>query len=189
MPPPFKGRNWLGVTPETDNPQSGNSDDLSSPKLARVQLLEYWFGPPDPGSDVAARRRPRRTEPHCLVIYAGMARWCSRSSRLLGASRSSEPWPQPLTPKTRCTANGTFALNQGCGEGPRGHIHVNESKNENGGCIADQFWTINFGYIVPVEECGGRVDIYELTHKEESFPRCWNRTNANDLIHCRYNTW
>lgn len=85
--------------------------------------------------------------------------------------------------------NGTFALNQGCGEGPRGHIHVNESKNENGGCIADQFWTINFGYIVPVEECGGRVDIYELTHKEESFPRCWNRTNANDLIHCRYNTW
>jgi hypothetical protein len=85
--------------------------------------------------------------------------------------------------------NGEFTLNNGCGEGPHGHIHVNESKNENGGCIADQFWTINFGYIVPVEECGGRVDIYELTHKEESFPRCWNRTNAKNLIHCRYNTW
>jgi len=42
---------------------------------------------------------------------------------------------------------------------------------------------------IAVEECGGRVDILELTHKEESFPRCWNRTNAKDLIHCRYNTW
>jgi hypothetical protein len=85
--------------------------------------------------------------------------------------------------------NGTYGLNGGCGEGPRGHIHVNESKNENGGCIDDAFWTINYGYIGPIEECGGRVDIFELTHKEESFPRCWNRTNANDLIHCRYNTW
>jgi hypothetical protein len=85
--------------------------------------------------------------------------------------------------------NGEFTLNNGCGEGPRGHIHVNESRNESGGCIADQFWTANYGYIIPVEECGGRVDIYELTHKEESFPRCWNRTNARNLIHCRYNTW
>ena len=86
--------------------------------------------------------------------------------------------------------NGEYTLNNGCGEGPRGHIHVNESVNENGGCIANSFWTVNFGYISPAsEECGGRVDIFELTHKEESFPRCWNRTNAKNLIHCRYNTW
>jgi hypothetical protein len=85
--------------------------------------------------------------------------------------------------------NGEYTLNNGCGEGPRGHIHVNEAKNENGGCVAVQTWSINYGYGFATEECGGRVDIYELTHKEESFPRCWNRTNAKNLIHCRYNTW
>jgi len=84
--------------------------------------------------------------------------------------------------------NGEWGLNGGCSEGPRGHIHVNEGKNENGGCIDVAFWTVNFGYLIPSEFCGG-TDLSELTHKEESFPRCWNRTNAKDLIHCRYNTW
>jgi hypothetical protein len=85
--------------------------------------------------------------------------------------------------------NGTYGLNGGCGEGPRGDIHVNESKNENGGCIADTFWTVNYGYISPPSESCGETNVTELTHQEESFPRCWNRTNASDLIHCRYNTW
>jgi hypothetical protein len=84
--------------------------------------------------------------------------------------------------------NGTYGLNGGCSEGPRGHIHVNEAKNENGGCIAATFWTVNFGYLIANELCGQTL-IVELSHKEESFPRCWNRTNASDLIHCRYNTW
>jgi hypothetical protein len=85
--------------------------------------------------------------------------------------------------------NGEYTLNNGCGEGPRGHIHVNEAKNENGFCVSVQTWATNYGYVGPIEECGGRTDILELTHKEESFPRCWNSTNAKDLIHCRYNTW
>jgi len=84
--------------------------------------------------------------------------------------------------------NGTYGLDGGCAEGPRGHIHVNEAKNENGGCISVQDWTTNYGYTIPSQLCG-EVVIFELTHKEESFPKCWNSTNAKDLIHCRYNTW
>ena len=82
----------------------------------------------------------------------------------------------------------TANLNEGC-NGPRGLVRVNEARNENGGCIATQFWTINHGYLFVQEVCGGKVAIEELSNREESFPRCWNRTNANNLIHCRYALW
>ncbi|HEY4915479.1 MAG TPA: hypothetical protein VIH92_01095 [Solirubrobacteraceae bacterium] len=85
--------------------------------------------------------------------------------------------------------NGEYTLNNGCTEGPRAHIHVNEGKNENGGCIALEFWEVNYGYTSPANEFCDETGVIETTHKEESFPRCWNRTNAKDLLHCRYNTW
>jgi hypothetical protein len=80
-------------------------------------------------------------------------------------------------------------LNEGCGEGPRGLLHINEARNESGGCIAVQFWTVNHGYLPVTEQCGGEAIGQELKVKEESFPRCWNRTNAVDLIRCRYALW
>ncbi|HEV3189620.1 MAG TPA: hypothetical protein VGY54_03940 [Polyangiaceae bacterium] len=113
-----------------------------------------------------------------LAILAALASYGIASS-LPSAVRAENP----------LYCSGEFTINNGCGEGPRGHIHENEAANKNGGCVAVQTWTINYGYVGPVEECGGRTDYLELTHKEESFPRCWNRTNAKDLIHCRYNTW
>jgi hypothetical protein len=79
-------------------------------------------------------------------------------------------------------------INVGC-EGPLGLIRVNESRNESGGCIAEQWWTRNDGYLIVTETCGGKVLTEELTHEEQSFPKCWNRTNAEDLIHCRYASW
>lgn len=76
-------------------------------------------------------------------------------------------------------------INEGC-KGPTGLIHINEARNENGGCIAVQIWASGLGYSEPLEACGGGVATLELTTRRESFPKCWNRTNALDIIHCRY---
>jgi hypothetical protein len=85
--------------------------------------------------------------------------------------------------------NKSVHINEGCGEGPRGLLHINEARNESGGCIAVQVWTVAHGYLPTSEECAGEAIGQELKVKEESFPRCWNRTNAFDLIHCRYALW
>lgn len=79
-------------------------------------------------------------------------------------------------------------LNEGC-KGPTTLIHVNEARNENGGCIAVQIWASGIGYSEPFEQCGGNVAAQELTSRRESFPKCWNRTNALDIIHCRYEAY
>jgi hypothetical protein len=79
-------------------------------------------------------------------------------------------------------------INQGC-QGPTTLIHVNEARNENSGCIAVQIWASGIGYSEPFEMCGGNVAAQELTIKRESFPKCWNRTNALDIIHCRYSAY
>ncbi len=84
--------------------------------------------------------------------------------------------------------NGTFSLNKGCA-GPHGLIRINEARNENGGCIAIQMWAKGYGYSEPWEACYGEVIAEELTVHVESFPKCWNRTNENDVIHCRYSLW
>jgi hypothetical protein len=84
--------------------------------------------------------------------------------------------------------NETVGINVGC-SGPHALIHANEARNESGGCIAIQMWANGYGYSNPVEMCNGSSIHEELTVKVESFPKCWNRTNANDLIHCRYSIW
>lgn len=82
--------------------------------------------------------------------------------------------------------NGEFTLNNGC-NGPRGLVHLNEARNESGHCVAIQWWQGTYG---PVhEECFGFSISSELVKREESFPRCWNRTNEKNLIHCRYALW
>jgi hypothetical protein len=82
--------------------------------------------------------------------------------------------------------NGEYTLNNGCGEGPRGLLHVNEARNQNGGCIAAQNWAAGGGFSPVSEECGGGVAGEVTTKEVEGYPRCWNRTNAKNLIHCRY---
>ena len=82
----------------------------------------------------------------------------------------------------------TVSVNKGC-EGPHGLIRVNEARNEDGGCVAIQMWANGFGFSEPVEACGGKSIGEELLVKVESFPKCWNRTNSSDLIHCRYALW
>jgi hypothetical protein len=82
----------------------------------------------------------------------------------------------------------TVGINQGC-SGLQRLTRVNEARNENGGCIAIQMWAKGYGYSEPFEVCSGGVAWEELTVKVESFPKCWNRTNANDTIHCRYSVW
>lgn len=84
--------------------------------------------------------------------------------------------------------SGTYSLNGGCA-GPHGLIRINEARNESGGCIAIQMWASGYGYSEPWEACGGKVIAEELTVHVESFPKCWNRTNASDVIHCRYSIW
>jgi hypothetical protein len=82
--------------------------------------------------------------------------------------------------------NSEYTLNNGC-NGPTGVEKKNEGRNENGGCIAIQWWYGSYG---PVrEECAGGFVRSELTTRQEDFPRCWNRTNAKNLIHCRYELW
>jgi len=81
--------------------------------------------------------------------------------------------------------NETIGLNGGCA-GPHGLMHVNEARNENGGCIEIQFWVSGYGYSAPGEACNGNVASQTLTIRAESFDKCWNATNANDTIHCRY---
>jgi hypothetical protein len=83
---------------------------------------------------------------------------------------------------------GWTGLNGGC-SGPHGLLHVNEARNESGGCIAIQAYLNGYGYSTPYEVCGGNVAHEEETVKVEGFPKCWNRTNANDLIRCRYAFW
>jgi hypothetical protein len=84
--------------------------------------------------------------------------------------------------------NGTFPLNKGCA-GFHALTRINEARNENGGCVWIQMWANGYGYSTPVEACGGNVIGEELTVHVESFPKCWNGTNANNLIHCRYALW
>jgi hypothetical protein len=79
-------------------------------------------------------------------------------------------------------------INKGC-QGPTGDMRLNESRNENGGCIAGQMWVSGSGYTTPVELCSGAVVVEELDFRAESFNKCWNRTNAFDEIHCRYATY
>jgi hypothetical protein len=84
--------------------------------------------------------------------------------------------------------NETVGLNVGC-EGPHGEIRDNEGRNESGGCIAIQMWASGYGYSSPIYECGGNSIGEELTVHVESFPKCWNHSNATDTIHCRYSLW
>jgi hypothetical protein len=83
-----------------------------------------------------------------------------------------------------------YHINEGC-NGPFEVQTVNETRNENGGCIAAQWYLENEegeGYYSAVKEaCEGRDIIYTITAPTYSFPRCWNRTEAYDLIHCRHN--
>jgi hypothetical protein len=67
-------------------------------------------------------------------------------------------------------------------------MHVNEARNENGGCIKIQFWVSGYGYSEPGEACGN-VASQTLTIEAESFDKCWNATNATDTIHCRYEVY
>lgn len=89
--------------------------------------------------------------------------------------------------------SGKFHINEGCGTGTLELQHVNEARNEEGGCVAAQFFGVNErgeGFYEPVpakEVCGGGVaGIYWASGKVTSYPRCWNRTNAYSLIHCRH---
>jgi hypothetical protein len=84
--------------------------------------------------------------------------------------------------------NGTFALNGGC-QGPHGTIHENEARNESGGCVKIQMWASGFGFSEPAQACGGASIHEELTIRVESFPKCWNSSNASDDVHCRYSLW
>lgn len=75
--------------------------------------------------------------------------------------------------------------NEGC-QGPTEYLKYNESRNEEGGCIADQFYLVEGGgYTKVLEECGGQLAVIEITIYWTSFPKCWNRTNNFELIHCR----
>ena len=82
-----------------------------------------------------------------------------------------------------CAAN--FNINGGCA-GPTETQQYNETRNENGSCIAAQWWLNEGGYSKVEEVCEGRVIIYKITVPWLSFPKCWNRSNAYDLIHCRH---
>jgi hypothetical protein len=82
----------------------------------------------------------------------------------------------------------TTGINGGC-EGPHGLLHVNEARNESGGCIAIQAYLKGYGYSEPYEVCGGSSAHEEETVHVEGFPKCWNRSNASDLIRCRYAFW
>ena len=93
----------------------------------------------------------------------------------------------PASAENPLYCNGTYPLNQGCGKGPTGTVRLNEAKNENGGCVTVQFWTSE-GYSKPFPACGG-IATQETSRPIESYPRCWNSTNAKDLIHCRYALW
>jgi hypothetical protein len=79
-------------------------------------------------------------------------------------------------------------LNKGC-EGPHGQLRTNEARNESGGCIAIQAYLNGYGYSEPYEVCKGNSAHEEETVDVEGFPKCWNRTNAEDLIRCRYAFW
>jgi hypothetical protein len=76
----------------------------------------------------------------------------------------------------------------GCA-GPHGLMHINEARNEAGGCIDVQFWVSGYGYGGVGEACSGNVGEQKLTIRAESFNKCWNASNGNDLIHCRYAVW
>lgn len=96
--------------------------------------------------------------------------------------------PTPAHAENPLYCAGTYFINEGC-VGPRGDIYANETRNENGGCIANQMWTEGYGYSTPVEACNGEEITVNTTKIEEAFPKCWNRTNAGNLIHCRYEVW
>ena len=81
--------------------------------------------------------------------------------------------------------NESAALNEGC-QGPTGLMHVNEARNENGGCIKVQISVSGLGYGEPGEACEGNVGSQTLTKEVESFNKCWNATNATNTIRCRY---
>lgn len=83
--------------------------------------------------------------------------------------------------------SGEYYINEGC-NGPDEVLHVQEDRNEDGGCIAGQWYFIEGGgYSAVKERCSGQVLVYYIEDPPEwySFPRCWNRTNAKNLIHCR----
>lgn len=81
--------------------------------------------------------------------------------------------------------NNYYHINEGC-NGPYENLQYNETRNENGGCIAAQWYVYEEGYSKVEEVCEGRNIIYEIGAPSLAYPRCWNRSNAYDLIHCRY---
>jgi hypothetical protein len=89
--------------------------------------------------------------------------------------------------------SGRFHINEGCGTGTLELQHENEARNEEGGCVAVQWYGVEEngeGFYAPIpakEVCnGGVAGIYWASGKVTSYPRCWNRSNAYDLIHCRH---
>jgi hypothetical protein len=89
--------------------------------------------------------------------------------------------------------NAKFHINEGCGTGPLELQHTNEARNQEGGCVAAQWFGVTekgegfYSPIPSVEACGGGVAITSwASGKVNSYPRCWNRTNAYNLIHCRH---
>jgi len=84
--------------------------------------------------------------------------------------------------------NETVGLNVGC-EGPHAEIDDNEARDESGGCVSIQMWANGYGYSEPLKVCSGNSIHEELLVRTESFPKCWNSSNASDNIHCRYSTY
>jgi hypothetical protein len=84
---------------------------------------------------------------------------------------------------------GTYPINKGC-NGPNGPLHQNEVRNLNLGCVSAQ--DVVEGEFGPVkEECEGQAGGWELSegHGGTTYPRCWNRTNPESRIRCRYSEW
>jgi hypothetical protein len=84
------------------------------------------------------------------------------------------------------SCSGIFAINKGCPPPTdEGTLYAEEGRNENGGAVAIQYHAGCCGYSEVLEAFNGNVASYYIGRTEFAYPKVWNRTNANNLIHGR----
>jgi hypothetical protein len=62
----------------------------------------------------------------------------------------------------------------------------NECRNENGGWVAVQNYDSGYGYTGAYEACCRNTAYVNVYPEGEKFPKVWNASNENALIHGRY---
>jgi hypothetical protein len=135
---------------------------------------------------VLLRRATRRTHAKgAHIVYpqaqGAHARYACRSRERCDYERCAGSSSRR---STRVLRNYYFD-NEGC-QGPTEYLKYIESRNEEGSCIADQFYLVEGGgYTKVTEECNGLLATIEITIYWTSFPKCWNRGNNIYLIRCR----